>query len=145
LIESHFHVRDLDSEIDYRKLPRALSKVYYDPITPENRLEFHKVFEGFTAGRPIVQNEVLEVWGRQLLVPKSTGVAPQDGQAQKGDSVAMFTFQELCGHPLSAADYLEIVKNFDTVFITDLPRLSLSEKDKVTWPFHSISFSQNKC
>lgn len=55
-------------------------------------------------------------------------------------SVAMFTFEELCGDPLSAADYLEIVKNFDTVFISDIPNLSLSEKDKVRYS-HSLSSS----
>ena len=51
-------------------------------------------------------------------------------------SVAMFTFEELCGDPLSAADYLEITKNFDTVFISDIPNLSLSEKDKVHYNIH---------
>lgn len=88
-----------------------------------------------------------------MLVPKSTGVigngsnssvssskkGADDGEQQEMATreggkarVAMFTFDELCGHALSAADYLEIVRNFDTVFITDLPRLSLSEKDKVS-------------
>lgn len=129
-------MRDLDSDTDYRKIPRALSKVYYDPITPENRLEFNKIFEGFTAGQKIVMDDTLEVWGRKLVVPRSTGVlsssVAEENKNKTGDSVAMFTFEELCGDPLSAADYLEIVRHFDAVFITDLPRLTLSEKDKVS-------------
>lgn len=106
-------------------------------------MEFNKLFEGFTDGQKIVKDDTLEVWGRRLIVPTSTGVRKNGGSdssasagqgketTKVGDSVAMFTFEELCGDPLSAADYLEIVKNFDAVFITDLPRLTLSEKDKV--------------
>lgn len=96
-----------------------------------------KVFEGFTDGRKIIRNATLEVWGRKLIVPKSTGVVvdrddKQGSSSSSNGSVAMFTFEELCGDPLSAADYLEIVRHFDTVFITGLPKLSLSEKDKVS-------------
>ncbi|KAH9927214.1 AFG1-like ATPase-domain-containing protein, partial [Fomitopsis serialis] len=41
-----------------------------------------------------------------------------------------FRFDELCGMPLSAADYLEIVKNFKTIFILDVPKMGMSQKDK---------------
>jgi protein AFG1 len=41
----------------------------------------------------------------------------------------MFTFRELCGLPLSASDYLEITKEFETVFVTEVPRLGLETKD----------------
>jgi protein AFG1 len=44
--------------------------------------------------------------------------------------VAQFTFAELCGRPLGAADYLEITQRFRTLFVTDVPRMGLSEKDK---------------
>ncbi|CAD6564577.1 MAG: hypothetical protein CYPHOPRED_004089 [Cyphobasidiales sp. Tagirdzhanova-0007] len=118
LINSHFDVRDLDSPIDYRKLPRALSKVYYHPQTQEHRLEYNKVFEGLTDGEAITSNRQLDVWGRKLVIPQSTS------------KVASFTFSELCGHPLSAADYLEIVKKFETVFIENIPRLSANERDQ---------------
>ena len=102
---------------DYRKIPRALSKVYYHPITPENRLEFDKLFDAMTGG-DIELDRRLKVWGRDLLIPAS------------GNGVARFTFEEFCGNALSAADYLEVTKEFGTIFIEDIPLMNLNSKDK---------------
>ena len=136
LIKDRFLVKCLDSDIgalaspaylqialmnemtDYRKLPRALSKVYFSPISPEHNSEFSKLFDAMTSDEPILEHRQLSVWGRNLDVPIST------------TKVAKFSFQELCENPLSAADYLEITKNFETVFITDVPQLNLSVKDQ---------------
>ena len=46
-------------------------------------------------------------------------------------SVAQFSFAELCGRPLGAADYLELTQRYGTLFVTDVPRMGLDEKDKV--------------
>lgn len=98
-------------------MPRALSKVYYSPITPENRLEFDKLFDAMTAS-DIELDRRLKVWGRDLLIPAS------------GNGVARFTFEELCGNALSAADYLEVTKEFGAVFVEDIPLMNLNSKDK---------------
>ena len=45
--------------------------------------------------------------------------------------IAKFRFDDLCGKPLSAADYLEITKTFGTVFLLDVPKMGLDSKDKV--------------
>lgn len=140
LIKDRFLVKCLDSDIgtfpfttaaaliagltslavtlDYRKLPRALSKVYFSPITPAHTLEIDKLFNSLTGDEEIVSHRQLSVWGRDLDIPLSTSKA------------AKFTFHDLCVKSLSAADYLEITKNFETVFITDVPQLSLEKKDQ---------------
>ncbi|KAG9104200.1 hypothetical protein FRC06_004625 [Ceratobasidium sp. 370] len=120
LLKERFHVVDLDSPTDYRKIPRALSKVYFDPLTLENRAEIDKIFKAFAAaeGREIVTDRTLNIWGRKLRIPESAG------------STARFTFQELCGQPLSAADYIEVTRAFETIFVTDVPSMNLGQKDK---------------
>ncbi|KAM0749985.1 AFG1-like ATPase [Meredithblackwellia eburnea MCA 4105] len=122
LIKKQFEVTCLDSDIDYRKQPRALSKVYFHPLSPENKSEISKIFDALTSSSPeddpVITNRKLHVWGRPLVVPESTS------------KVARFTFEELCGHALSAADYLEITKNFETVVLEDVPQLGLDSKDK---------------
>lgn len=132
LIKDRFVVKCLDSDIgtrssilhssltvlDYRKLPRALSKVYFSPITPEHVSEVDKLFEALTSDEPVIAHRQLSVWGRHLDVPMSS------------TKVARFTFKQLCEASLSAADYIEICKNFETVFITDVPQLDLSVKDQ---------------
>lgn len=36
---------------------------------------------------------------------------------------------DLCGKPFSAADYLEITKQFGTVFLLDVPKMGIENKD----------------
>ncbi|GJN87776.1 hypothetical protein Rhopal_000731-T1 [Rhodotorula paludigena] len=122
LIKNSFVVHCLDSDIDYRKRPRELSRVYFNPINDATRAEFAKLFESschvLTPGEAIVSDRVLSVWGRPVHVPTSTS------------QVAQFTFVELCGQPHSAADYLEITKTFGTIFLSDVPQLGLETKDQ---------------
>lgn len=120
LLKSQFEVTDLNSGTDYRRLPRALSQVYFHPLTPENKSEINKIFKALTEDNlndPVIQNRELKIWGRSLLVPESTS------------RVAKFRFHDLCGQPLSAADYLEITSTFGTVFLLDLPKMGLDKKD----------------
>lgn len=111
---------------DYRRLPRELSKVYFSPLTSSTRLEIEKLFDAMTTSSsgptsdPVIENRPLRIWGRTLKVPLSTS------------NVAKFTFHELCGQPLSSADYLEITKTFDTIFLEEVPRMGMNEKDMVS-------------
>jgi len=67
------------------------------------------MFESHTAKGAIVHNRKIDVWGRQLTVPEST------------KNVAWFTFGNLCGKNLGAADYLEVTKTFGTIFLEGIP------------------------
>ncbi|EIW68375.1 hypothetical protein TREMEDRAFT_44750 [Tremella mesenterica DSM 1558] len=122
LIKTHFEIVDLDSPTDYRKIPRALSQVYYHPLSPETRTEMMKLFEALTSSDPkgseVVRGRKLSLWGRELVIPESSG------------SVARFSFTDLCDRPMSAADYLEVTLKFATVFVEDVPRLGLGERDQ---------------
>jgi len=61
------------------------------------------------------------VGGRDLAVP----------QAGRKAAVARFTFDDLCGRPLGAADYLGVATTFHTVFVTDIPQLDLKDINQV--------------
>lgn len=120
LLKERFEVTDLDSGTDYRRIPRTLSHVYYDPLTPENKAEIEKIWHAYTHGDandPPIRNRKLSTWGRTIVVPESTS------------KIAKFRFDDLCGKPMSAADYLEITKNFGTIFVLDVPKMGLNEKD----------------
>jgi protein AFG1 len=52
------------------------------------------------------------------VVPSSSG------------SIARFRFADLCNKPLSAADYLEVTHTFGSIFVEDVPRMGLSERDQ---------------
>lgn len=119
LLKTQLKVQDLNSGTDYRKVPRALSKVYFAPLDETHLREFEKLFEAFTSNpqdRPVYDRE-LTIWGRKLQVPQSTR------------RVARFAFEDLCGKPRSAADYIEICRTFPTLFIENVPRLGLNQRE----------------
>ena len=66
-----------------------------------------------------MEGRQLKIWGRNLTVPESSG------------KVAKFTFTELCGQPLSAADYIELTRAFNTIFLLNVPKMDLNQKDMV--------------
>lgn len=116
------NVTDLDSGTDYRRIPRALSNVYFHPLNDENKREVDKLFNTLTSGDEIVENRLLDIWGRTLKVRESS----------KNTRIARFQFDDLCGQPLSAADYIEITKEFTTVFLLDVPKMGMDSKDRVS-------------
>ena len=45
--------------------------------------------------------------------------------------MAWFEFSDLCNKALGAADYLAIGRAFHTVFLADIPKLTMQERDQV--------------
>lgn len=129
LIKLKCHVLFLDSPTDYRKIDRPSQGTYFAPPLPTQTLadvkdlaqqHVDKWFEYFSQGMTqyVEYNVALTIWGRPVIIPKCiVGV------------VAQFTFDELCNQPLSAADYLEITSQFAQIIITDIPLLSVRQKD----------------
>ncbi|KAM6367069.1 AFG1-like ATPase isoform 2-T2 [Alca torda] len=108
----------LDSGIDYRKrvLPAA-GKLYY--LTSEADVEavMDKLFDELAQKQnDLTRPRILKVQGRELRLNKACG------------TIADFTFEELCDRPLGASDYLEVSKHFDTVFVRDIPLLTMAKR-----------------
>lgn len=66
----------------------------------------------------VSEKRTLEFLGRKLEIPKAAG------------KVALFTFKDLCARPLSAADYLELCTHFDTLFIKDIPQMTIQKRSE---------------
>ncbi|BAT82318.1 hypothetical protein LR48_Vigan462s000900 [Vigna angularis] len=123
-LEDHCEKVLIGSEIDYRRFLAQKSENqvhFFWPIGKEATNEFEKKWHDVTSryGGRIVSNTTISVmFGRTLEVPKSF------------DGVARFTFEYLCGRPLGAADYIAVAENFHTVFISDIPVMSMRIRDK---------------
>lgn len=76
---------------------------------------FERLWDKLTK-KQVVRKSFLKVQGRAIEVP----------EAAKGDDVARFTFNDLCGKPLGAADYYAIASTFHTVFVDRVPRMRLN-------------------
>lgn len=118
LLKNRLHVINLDSPTDYRKIPRPPSGVYHAPL--DNHADSHaeKWFRFLgDPSQPEVRSETQHIWGREIHVPKVSGRA------------AMFTFDELIGRPTSAADYIELMRNYDSFIVTNVPGMTHRERD----------------
>ncbi|XP_075869743.1 lactation elevated protein 1 homolog B isoform X2 [Nelusetta ayraudi] len=108
----------LDSGVDYRRLARAAEgRLYFLTGEPGVEALLGVLFEEL-ALRQKSGPRTLTVLGRDLTLQKTCG------------SIADCTFDELCGVPLGASDYLEMARIFDTVFIRNVPMLTLTLKDQ---------------
>ncbi|XP_026197998.1 lactation elevated protein 1 homolog B isoform X2 [Anabas testudineus] len=118
VLKEYCHTFCLDAGIDYRRLEMAAAgKLYYLSGQPGAEAFMDALFEEL-AVRQKSGPRLLTVMGRDVILKKTCG------------SIADCTFDELCGRPLGASDYLEMTRLFDTVFIRHVPMLTLTLKDQ---------------
>ena len=116
LIESRMEVVALNGPVDYRLRQMQEIDTYLTPLGPEADLGMEASWLKLAGGpgRPVA----LAVLGRALPVPRA------------GRGAARFSFEELCARPLGAADYLAIARDFHTVFIDHIPRLTPEKRNE---------------
>uniref|UniRef100_A0A3Q2C7Y2 AFG1 like ATPase b n=1 Tax=Cyprinodon variegatus TaxID=28743 RepID=A0A3Q2C7Y2_CYPVA len=116
-VQEYCHTVCLDSGTDYRRLDRpGAGKLYYLSGEPGAEAYLDTLFEEMSIRQR--SPRVLTVLGRDVILQKTCG------------SIADCTFDELCGKPMGASDYLEMARIFDTVFIRHVPILTLTLKDQ---------------
>lgn len=118
LIEAHCTVWRLDSLQDYRLRQLTSAPVYYCPLgdQAEQRLAacFERLCEGVAqASTPLIVNQ------RPLPVRRHA----------EAHGVAWFEFADLCEGPRSAADYVELARDFHTLLLSNVPRFDGGNED----------------
>jgi peroxisome-assembly ATPase len=126
LLNKRLRVLNLDSTTDYRKLPRPPSGVYYHPLDKGASTHADKWFQflGDPVNDPPHPAKVT-VWGREVDVPVASGKA------------ARFTFNELIGRATGAADYIELMRSYESFIVTDVPGMTHRQRD---WARRFITF-----
>lgn len=113
---------------DYRRLAlmtqaagNPSSRNYLHPLTSETREEVERRWAicCSTAG-PADAERVPVMFGRSI----------QLGADQVAGGAARFRFEQLCRATLGAADYQALARRFHTIFLTDVPALSLATRDQ---------------
>ncbi|KAL7893579.1 AFG1-like ATPase domain-containing protein [Trichoderma sp. SZMC 28014] len=118
LLKNRLHVINLDSPTDYRKIPRPPSGVYHTALDQHAESHAEKWFRFLGDSENFApRSETQKVWGRDIFVPRVSG------------RCAWFTFDELIKKPKSAADYLELVRKYDAFIVTEVPGMTIRERD----------------
>nr|XP_046228598.1 lactation elevated protein 1 homolog B isoform X2 [Scatophagus argus] len=120
MLKEYCHTICLDSGVDYRRLLKeAAGKRYYLTREPGAEAHLDALFEELALRQKSATGpRLLTVLGRDVTLQKTCG------------SIADCTFEELCGRAMGASDYLEMARLFDTVFIRNVPMLTLALKDQ---------------
>ena len=116
LLQRHCRVHKLESLQDYRLRQLTQAATYVTPLGPEadEALDAHWLrLTGRLPGAPVE----LEINDRKL---RAKAVA---------DGVAWLDFIEACEGPRSAADYIELARDFHTVLLSNVPRLDAAKED----------------
>ncbi|KAF5201916.1 Afg1-like atpase [Thalictrum thalictroides] len=122
-MEEHCQNVLVGNEVDYRRLiaKRVVSQDHYFWPLDEHALnQYEKMWSEITnqTGGGITSNTISVMFGRVLEVPESC------------NGIARFSFEYLCGRPVGAADYIALARNYHTVFISDIPAMSMRIRDK---------------
>lgn len=117
LLKDRMEVMHLDGPVDYRTKFLMQEGTYFWPLGRETTRRANTVFNALS-DHTLPDTDILEVKGRTIEV----------GAVARG--VARFSFAQLCERPHGAEDYLEIVKNYHTVFVEGVPALGYDRRNE---------------
>ena len=117
ILERHAKVLNLDGPTDHRRRQLEQLKVYITPLGSQADAQMDAAWAKATSGRVVAQDRI-PLKGREIVVPRAAG------------TVARFRFEELCGAPLAARDYLAIAARFDTLFIDHIPVMEQAQRNE---------------
>jgi len=121
LLKEKLDILHLAGETDYRTTRLGDMDVYFTPpdAAADGALDaaFHRLTEDEAGERVEVGPVTLTAQGRELEVPC----------AARG--TARFTFEDLCGRPLGAGDYLALAQEFHTVILSGIPAMGPENRD----------------
>lgn len=117
----NFQVLNLENNLDYRsqflqdhnRYPRH----YFFPNNAENKKEILDIFIKATNHNSPAIREI-NLLGRKLIIKNSY------------KNIALFDFAELCVAELGVADYQVIVREFDLIFLLNIPRLNQEDRNE---------------
>lgn len=119
VLTQHCEVAAMNSDKDHRILQKRGKETYFSPITAETEKALDEAFCRAVGTGLRLSSVSLPVYGRKVIVP----IASEN-------RVARFTFTELCGSPLGPADYITICNHFHTIFVEDIPQMTIYQKNE---------------
>ena len=125
-LEAQCDIIELSSASDYRKrnfsssanAAAASMSSYFHPLNETASQKLAAAWAELPGEDSTEPLDIPVIFGRSLRVPRHRGGA------------AWFSFEELCARPLGPTDYVAVASHFHTVFISDVPAMSMRVRDK---------------
>ena len=116
LIKNNFEIIDMNLNTDYRRQTLNQSKTYFTPINNETRQEFKILFNKFVDNTHLT-TITIKSNSRNIVFDKCSS------------NILMTDFEKLCEDNFSHQDYINISKNFNIIFLNNVPELDDQKKD----------------
>lgn len=123
-IKAHCRVIHLDSEEDYRLRTLKQAPTYFYPLTDAHQARMEERFEALSGH--MATATALSIQGRTIQTRGASG------------HVVWFDFHQLCQTERAARDYSEIFDQFQTVLISDVPKLGLDDDNAAKRFIHLV-------
>ncbi|TLF49657.1 AFG1 family ATPase [Halomonas urmiana] len=117
LLERHCEVVNVDSGVDYRLRVLERAEIFHAPLDAEAEAELARSFREI-AGHEGEVGAPLEINHRVLHTRRLH------------DDVVWFEFSELCDGPRSQNDYIELAREFHSVLVSNVTRMSGTTDDR---------------
>ncbi len=116
IIKENLEVHHLASRVDYRQDREMALARYFTPLGAKADRKMDEIWDDLVVmqGGPYP----IRVKGRDVVLP------------QYFDKVARASFDDLCGQPLGAADYLAIVKHVNVLLLENIPVMSKAKNNE---------------
>ena len=116
LIKNNFEIINMNLNTDYRRQTLNQSKTYFTPINNETRQEFKILFNKFVDNTHLT-TITIKSNSRNIVFDKCSS------------NILMTDFEKLCEDNFSHQDYINISKNFNIIFLNNVPELDDQKKD----------------
>ncbi|WP_180978299.1 cell division protein ZapE [Halomonas urumqiensis] len=117
LLKRHCRLVNVDSGIDYRLRALERAEIFHSPLDDEAERELERSFREI-AGQAGEPDESIEI-NRRVLHAR-----------RLHDDVVWFEFLELCDGPRSQNDYIELAREFHSVLVSNVTRMSGATDDQ---------------
>jgi len=117
LLERHCEVINVDSGIDYRLRALERAEIYHAPLDDAAEAELARSFREI-AGQEGEEAAPIEINHRVLHARRLH------------DDVVWFEFTELCDGPRSQNDYIELAREFHSVLVSNVTRMTGATDDQ---------------
>lgn len=119
LVLEHMHVMELTGSTDYRARILSRAGLYHYPLNRQSADAMASSFAALVPEEGYADDAAaLEIEGRLIPCVKVCG------------DMVWFSFADLCDGPRSQNDYIELAREFHTVFLSEVPMMGADAEDK---------------
>lgn len=119
LLKKYTQVINVDGGVDYRLRALEQAELYHTPLDEQADVSLQKGFRSLLSSPSDEKlNQVLIVEGREIYSRYSA------------EGIVWFDFDAICDGPRSQNDYIELSKEYHSVFISNVPALGRANDDQ---------------